>query len=156
MDLKIVRPPGLLGRTVWQGRAWLILHTTQIGQVWEIGLAFCLVWPLRLSLSFFVALACFILFSLYLSFPSFSFFCTMIHSDLAFVYVTRERACNSHILTISPCVFLRESKKGSLSYLLQGTSKGIGLERAICAIFEDVFMSILATPAWTFILHSPF
>lgn len=43
-----------------------------------------------------------------------------------------------------------------LSYLFQETSKGIGLERAICAIFEDVFMSILATPAWTFILRLPF
>lgn len=37
-DLKI--------RGVWPGGAWLILHTTRIGQVWEIGLAFWLVCPL--------------------------------------------------------------------------------------------------------------
>jgi len=45
---------------------------------------------------------------------------------------------------------MRDEEGFPLSYLSQEMSKGIGLERAICAISEDVFMSILAMPAWTF------
>lgn len=48
----------------------------------------------------------------------------------------------TYTLNVSRSVYRRETKKGSLSYLWQGTSKGIGLERAICAIFENVFMSV--------------
>jgi len=64
------------------------------------------------------------------------------------VYVTHAR--NSRVYSPYRRVFLGETRKGSLSYLSRETSKGIGLERAICAILEDVFMSILATPGLNF------
>lgn len=50
----------------------------------------------------------------------------------------------TYMLREYPEVSARERRRRvpTLSYLWRETSKGIGLERAICAIFEDVFMSV--------------
>ena len=52
----------------------------------------------------------------------------------------------TYILNVSSGVYLARDEEGfPLVSLWRRTEKGIGLERAICAIFEDVFMSVSRT-----------
>lgn len=104
------------GRVAGKVGAWLILHTTRIGQVWEIGLAFWLVCPLCPSSAnhpLEMALP------LLTKPPSFPISRERLYGyiDVARVYTRR---CNVYAWRVFWSIYPRETKKASLSRISGG------------------------------------